>query len=75
MLAAPPKVPVEESDEDAPRGARRRRGTGGGAPASGPGTVIYLVRHGTSEWNLLKKWQGTVDTELAVEGTKQVSCI
>jgi broad specificity phosphatase PhoE len=29
------------------------------------------VRHGTSEWNLLKKWQGTVDTQLAPEGVAQ----
>mmetsp|Transcript_1228 Transcript_1228/g.2631 ORF Transcript_1228/g.2631 Transcript_1228/m.2631 type:complete len:613 (+) Transcript_1228:185-2023(+) len=33
--------------------------------------TIFLVRHGTSEWNLLKKWQGTTDTNLAPEGIQQ----
>jgi len=33
--------------------------------------VVYLMRHGTSEWNLLKKWQGVTDTQLAPEGVKQ----
>lgn len=35
------------------------------------GPVLYLVRHGISEWNLLKKWQGQVDTNLASEGQEQ----
>lgn len=33
--------------------------------------VIYLLRHGTSEWNLLKKWQGEVNTNLAPVGIEQ----
>ena len=32
---------------------------------------VYLTRHGTSEWNLLKKWQGEVDTNLAPKGVAQ----
>jgi len=38
--------------------------------ATQPG-VVYLVRHGMSEWNVLKKWQGTVDTKLSPEGFNQ----
>jgi 2,3-bisphosphoglycerate-dependent phosphoglycerate mutase len=34
-------------------------------------SVLYLVRHGISEWNLLKKWQGQIDTNLAPEGQEQ----
>lgn len=34
-------------------------------------TTVYIIRHGTSEWNLLKKWQGQVDTNLAPEGEAQ----
>jgi broad specificity phosphatase PhoE len=33
--------------------------------------VVYLMRHGTSEWNLLKKWQGATDTQLAPQGVTQ----
>ena len=37
-----------------------------------PGTItVYFIRHGTSEWNLLKKWQGQTDTLLAPEGELQ----
>ena len=36
-----------------------------------PLPCIYLVRHGTSEWNLLKKWQGQTDTKLAPIGITQ----
>jgi broad specificity phosphatase PhoE len=32
---------------------------------------VYICRHGTSEWNLLTKWQGTTDTALAAEGVLQ----
>ncbi|KAL1510892.1 hypothetical protein AB1Y20_005724 [Prymnesium parvum] len=34
-------------------------------------TTVYFVRHGTSEWNLLGKWQGQTDTLLAPEGEVQ----
>lgn len=34
-------------------------------------TEVYFIRHGTSEWNLLKKWQGQCDTLLAPEGEQQ----
>lgn len=33
-----------------------------------PKTRVILVRHGTSEWNVLNKWQGTIDTKLAPQG-------
>ena len=29
---------------------------------------LYIFRHGVSEWNLLRKWQGVQDTQLAAEG-------
>eukprot|EP00930_Biecheleria_cincta_P059846 TRINITY_DN45567_c0_g1_i1.p1 TRINITY_DN45567_c0_g1~~TRINITY_DN45567_c0_g1_i1.p1 ORF type:complete len:262 (-),score=40.67 TRINITY_DN45567_c0_g1_i1:41-778(-) len=32
---------------------------------------IYMCRHGTTHWNLAKKWQGEQDTELAPEGIAQ----
>ena len=32
---------------------------------------LYIFRHGVSEWNLLKKWQGEQDTQLAAEGIAQ----
>lgn len=34
-------------------------------------TSVYFIRHGTSEWNLLKRWQGQTDTLLAPEGEEQ----
>ena len=30
-----------------------------------------MCRHGTTTWNLAKKWQGQQDTELAPEGLRQ----
>ena len=33
--------------------------------------ALYLVRHGTSEWNSIEKWQGQTDTDLAPEGVAQ----
>ena len=40
--------------------------------AAGPRAVrLYLHRHGTSEWNLLTKWQGETDIKLAPEGKAQ----
>eukprot|EP01050_Picozoa_sp_SAG11_P008396 SAG11_NODE_738_length_7426_cov_14.966289_4_plen_106_part_00 len=32
---------------------------------------LYFVRHGRSEWNVLRKWQGVKDTSLAPEGVVQ----
>jgi broad specificity phosphatase PhoE len=32
---------------------------------------IYLVRHGTTHWNLEGKWQGETDTELAPQGVAE----
>ena len=32
---------------------------------------LYFFRHGVSEWNLLKKWQGVTDTQLAPQGVAQ----
>ena len=34
-------------------------------------TTVYIVRHGTSEWNKLGLWQGQKDTLLAPEGEAQ----
>lgn len=34
---------------------------------------IYLVRHGETEWNKLKKWQGHTDIELSETGMDQVN--
>ncbi|HOH54066.1 MAG TPA: histidine phosphatase family protein, partial [Fervidobacterium sp.] len=31
-------------------------------------TNIYLVRHGSTEWNEKRIWQGVVDTELSTRG-------
>lgn len=32
---------------------------------------IYMCRHGTTTWNLAKRWQGEQDTELAPQGVAQ----
>ena len=47
--------------------------TSGGAGGAGPEGVVhlYFFRHGVSEWNLLKKWQGVQDTQLAPKGIAQ----
>jgi 2,3-bisphosphoglycerate-dependent phosphoglycerate mutase len=46
-----------------------------GAPAAAAASAavvrLYIFRHGVSEWNLLKKWQGVQDTQLAPEGIAQ----
>ena len=41
------------------------------ASSSATSTSVYFIRHGTSEWNLLKRWQGQTDTLLAPEGQEQ----
>lgn len=33
--------------------------------------MIYLLRHGQTEWNLLKKFNGTTETELTQAGIEQ----
>jgi broad specificity phosphatase PhoE len=38
---------------------------------TGTARTVYFIRHGTSEWNLLGKWQGQTDTLLAPEGEAQ----
>jgi len=35
-------------------------------------TNIYLVRHGSTEWNEKRIWQGVVDTELSTRGIEEV---
>ncbi len=34
-------------------------------------SFIYLIRHGETNWNLEKRFQGTTNTELTYEGLKQ----
>ncbi len=38
-------------------------------------TNIYLVRHGSTEWNEKRIWQGVVDTELSTRGIEEVEKI
>lgn len=38
-------------------------------------TKIYLVRHGSTEWNEKRIWQGVVDTELSTSGIEEVGKI
>jgi len=37
--------------------------------------TVYFVRHGTTEWNLQGRWQGTTDTELAEAGVAQAEAL
>ena len=41
------------------------------AAAARPAVRLYFFRHGTSECNLLKKWQGAQDIPLAASGVEQ----
>merc|ERR1711907_265197 len=34
-------------------------------------TTVFLLRHGTTPWNLEGKWQGEVDIELAPQGIEE----
>jgi len=36
-------------------------------------TIIYLIRHGETDWNVLGKLQGQEDVELSASGRKQAS--
>jgi broad specificity phosphatase PhoE len=36
-----------------------------------PGTTLYFVRHGQTEWNRLRRIQGQIDTPLNATGRKQ----
>ena len=38
-------------------------------------TTVYLVRHGTTEWNVAKRAQGQADIELSPEGCKQALAV
>lgn len=38
-------------------------------------TVVYLVRHGETEWNVLGKFQGCKDIELSTEGINQAKFV
>ncbi len=38
---------------------------------SSPTTRILVLRHGESEWNVLRKWQGQADPPLTDEGRQQ----
>lgn len=37
--------------------------------------LVYLVRHGSTEWNEKQLWQGAVDTELSEKGLKEAKDI
>ena len=34
-------------------------------------TKLYLARHGETEWNRIRRVQGSTDTELNAEGIRQ----
>ncbi|OAA30894.1 hypothetical protein AT15_09430 [Kosmotoga arenicorallina S304] len=36
---------------------------------------VHLVRHGTSEWNLIGKWQGNADIPLSEQGMYQAELV
>jgi len=38
-------------------------------------SCIYLVRHGSTEWNEKQLWQGVVDTELSEKGRMQSKAV
>ena len=56
---------------------RRARLDGSDGPRLGGVSPVWLhvYRHGTSEWNLLHKWQGEQDTELAPEVSTTPDCL
>jgi len=38
-------------------------------------TLIYIVRHGETEWNLMGKQQGHMDSPLTDRGTQQANAL
>ncbi len=36
---------------------------------------VYLLRHGQTDWNAVKRWQGNTDIELNNIGIKQAECV
>ena len=36
---------------------------------------IYLIRHGQTKWNLEKKMQGSLNSDLTVEGVEQAASL
>ena len=39
------------------------------------GTTVYLVRHGTTDWNKALRYQGRADNPLDEEGERQGACL
>ena len=35
---------------------------------------LYIIRHGTTKWNVERRLQGRKDSELTEEGIKGLSC-
>ena len=38
-------------------------------------TTVYLVRHGTTDWNKALRYQGRADNPLDEEGERQGACL
>ncbi len=36
---------------------------------------VYILRHGQTDWNVAKKWQGNTDIELNATGLNQAECV
>ncbi len=46
-------------------------GADGAVPGSVPSVPVLLLRHGQSEWNAVRRWQGTADSPLTALGREQ----